>query len=79
MAKRASALPLRSKVNAGMRNAYVALYGQLGHLRPAWGTEASAPLDRLSEAEWKQRTDKLWKEVAIQLYSRRLSDGKKRD
>jgi tetratricopeptide (TPR) repeat protein len=41
--------------------------------------EASAPLDRLSEAEWKQRTDKMFKEVAIQLYSRRLSDGKKRD
>jgi tetratricopeptide (TPR) repeat protein len=40
--------------------------------------EVSAPLDRLSGAEWKQRTDKLFKAVQIQLYSRRLSDNKKK-
>ena len=51
MAKRAPALPLRSKVNAAMKHAYVALYGQLGHLRPAWGTEASAPLDAWTSAQ----------------------------
>ncbi|HZF08209.1 MAG TPA: hypothetical protein VFE33_05400 [Thermoanaerobaculia bacterium] len=41
--------------------------------------EVSAPLDRLSEAEWRQRTDKLFKNIALQLYSRKLSDAKKRD
>ena len=34
-----------------MKHAYVALYGQLGHLRPAWGTEASAPLDAWTSAQ----------------------------
>ena len=38
-----------------------------------------APLDRLSEAEWRQRTDKLFKNVAVQIYNRRLSDAKKKD
>ncbi|HTQ78479.1 MAG TPA: hypothetical protein VMM92_00670, partial [Thermoanaerobaculia bacterium] len=38
--------------------------------------EASAPLDRLSGAEWKQRTDRLFKNVQLQLYSRKLSGTK---
>jgi len=41
--------------------------------------EVSAPLDRLSEAEWRQRTDKLFKNITLQLYSRKLSDAKKKD
>jgi tetratricopeptide (TPR) repeat protein len=40
--------------------------------------EVSAPLDRLSEAEWKQRTDKLFKNLTLQLYTRKVSDFKKR-
>ena len=51
MAKRKAALPLRSKVNAAMKAAYVALYAQLGRQRPAWGTEASAPLDAWTTAQ----------------------------
>jgi tetratricopeptide (TPR) repeat protein len=39
--------------------------------------EVSAPLDRLSEAEWKQRTDKLFRSVTLQLYRGRPSEGKK--
>src|SRR5215210_1833725 len=34
-----------------MRASYEALYAQLGHHRPAWGTEASAPLDALTTAQ----------------------------
>ena len=51
MAKSKQALPLRSKVNAAMKAAYVALYAQLGRQRPAWGTEASAPLDAWTTAQ----------------------------
>ncbi len=51
MAKKDPALPLRSKVTSAMRQAYVALYAQLGHHRPAWGTEASAPLDAWTSAQ----------------------------
>ena len=51
MAKKDQALPLRSKVTSAMRQAYVALYAQLGHHRPAWGTEASAPLDAWTSAQ----------------------------
>ena len=51
MAKSKQALPLRSKVNAAMKAAYVALYAQLGRQRPAWGTETSAPLDAWTTAQ----------------------------
>ena len=51
MAKSKQALPLRSKVNAAMKAAYVALYAQLGRQRPARGTEASAPLDAWTTAQ----------------------------
>jgi len=51
VAKSKQALPLRSKVNAAMKAAYVALYAQLGRRRPAWGTEASAPLDAWTTAQ----------------------------
>jgi tetratricopeptide (TPR) repeat protein len=39
--------------------------------------ELSAPLDRLSEAEWRQRTDRLFKSITLQLYRARAGEGKK--
>ncbi|MEA2690955.1 MAG: hypothetical protein QOJ16_342 [Acidobacteriota bacterium] len=39
--------------------------------------EVSAPLDRLSEAEWRQRTDRLFKSITVQLYRGRSVEGKK--
>ncbi len=39
--------------------------------------EASAPLDRLSEAEWRERTDKLFRNVTLELYRGRRAEGKK--
>ena len=49
MAKQDPALPLRSKVTSAMRQAYVALYAQLGHHRPGAGHRGERAPGRVDE------------------------------
>jgi tetratricopeptide (TPR) repeat protein len=40
--------------------------------------EMSAPVERMTGAEWQRRTDKLLQNLTVELYSRQLSNTKKR-